>query len=181
MLGTTRDLGRLGEDVVAQWLVAQGWQILQRGWHCPWGELDLVACSGTEAVLAFVEVKTRSRGNWDADGVMAVTAKKQQKLWQTAQLFLADYAHLATLACRFDVALVRCQRLPVPRVSRVAGRSSLQPPSQLGGSQLERNGSGASTYDSLDQVAIQLGQPIHYGGYQLLLQDYIVSAFEGMQ
>ncbi len=181
MLGTTRDLGKLGEDLVAQWLTAQGWQILQRGWHCPWGELDLVACSSTGAILAFVEVKTRSRGNWDADGVMAVTPKKQQRLWQTAQLFLADHTHLATVACRFDVALVRCQRLPVLRGSPVAEQSPSQQPSRLEKSQPTRNGPRNPIHDSLDQIAIQLGQPIQYGGYRLLLQDYIVSAFEGMQ
>ncbi|MBD0335982.1 MAG: YraN family protein [Cyanobacteria bacterium Co-bin13] len=125
------ELGTLGEALVADWLQAQGWQILARQWRCRWGELDLV---GTKApsktaqppattawpqavrqatappfpLLTFVEVKTRSRGNWDANGLMAVTAQKQAKLWQAARLYLAQHPNLAEATCRFDVALVVC-------------------------------------------------------------------------
>jgi putative endonuclease len=98
------DIGTLGEDLVTNWLEQYGWKIRHRRWHCRWGEIDIIAESG--ATLAFIEVKTRSQGNWDAGGRDAITSRKQQKLWRTAQMYLAQYPEVADCDCRFDVAIV---------------------------------------------------------------------------
>jgi putative endonuclease len=101
----SKQLGELGEALVADWLQQQGWQILARQWHCRWGELDLVALH-PDPCLAFVEVKTRRPSNWDNSGRLAVTVQKQQKLWRTAEIFLAQHPQYSNFPCRFDVALV---------------------------------------------------------------------------
>lgn len=100
--------GRLAEQLVAQWLRQQNWQILAQRWHCRWGELDLIALQ-PETGLAFVEVKARSSRNWDANGLLAVPPRKQEKLGLAAQMFLATHPDYASLPCRFDVAVVRVQ------------------------------------------------------------------------
>ncbi len=110
------DPGELGEALVARWLTQQGWTVLHQRWRCRWGELDIIAglqtADKTEwTTLAFIEVKTRSRGNWDGDGSLAITAQKQAKLWKAAELFLMAHPTLVTATCRFDVALVQCERL----------------------------------------------------------------------
>ncbi len=147
------DLGTLGEELVAQWLQTEGWVILYRRWSCRWGELDLIARSLTNQLI-FVEVKTRSRGNWDADGLLAITAKKQAKLWKTAEFFLLKHPHLANLSCRFDVALVCSQSLPKKHLP-----TEHPSPEHLPSS-------------------IKLGQAIAIYGYRLMLKQYIPSAFE---
>ncbi|MGK7944129.1 MAG: YraN family protein [Microcystaceae cyanobacterium] len=138
-------LGQLGEKVVATWLISQGWQILHHQWHCRWGEIDLIAHASDS--LIFVEVKTRSQGNWDLNGLLAVDAKKQGKLLKTAQSFLAEFPQFAESYCRFDVALVKAKKS-----SNVNSEQEISP-------------------------KIKLNQPINYQGYQLTLIDYLENAF----
>ena len=107
------DIGTLGEDLVTQWLESTGWLILHRRWNCRWGEIDIIAQRednlGT-VILIFVEVKTRSTGSWDAGGRMAIALPKQIKLSRTAAMFLATFPEKADYSCRFDVAIVCCER-----------------------------------------------------------------------
>ncbi|MBD6615186.1 YraN family protein [Komarekiella sp. 'clone 1'] len=126
------DIGQLGEDLVDQWLQSTGWMILHRRFSCRWGEIDIIAqyqgkAGGAkrqegdkgensslitqDSILIFVEVKTRSSGNWDAGGRSAITPQKQAKLWRTAEIFLAQYPEKADYPCRFDVAIVYCQQI----------------------------------------------------------------------
>lgn len=100
-------IGKLGEDFVAQYLENKGWTILHQRWRCPWGEIDLIAqTQGNSPQIAFVEVKTRQQFNCDHNGLLAITPKKQTKIWTTANAFLSEHPHLADCPCRFDVALV---------------------------------------------------------------------------
>jgi uncharacterized protein (TIGR00252 family) len=105
----TQQIGTWGEQLVAQWLCGQGWQILHHQYRTRWGEIDLIALhpgladvSG-EATLIFVEVKTRSRRNWDHEGSLAITSTKQEKLITSAQYFISQFPELANYPCRFDV------------------------------------------------------------------------------
>lgn len=111
---TNFDVGILGENLVADWHQSQGGTVLHRRWKCRSSELDLIVKT-SDAILAFVEVKTRSQGNWDSNGLWAITPTKQQKIVTAAQLFLVKNPEFANLACRFDVALVRCRQTPKRR------------------------------------------------------------------
>ncbi|MFN6487295.1 MULTISPECIES: YraN family protein [unclassified Nostoc] len=125
------DIGSLGEDLVAQWLQSKGWIILHRRFSCRSGEIDIIAqhdgstgeageqeskgaagkLKTQHSILIFVEVKTRSSGSWDAGGRSAITPQKQAKICRTAEIFLAQYPEKADYSCRFDVAIVYCQRI----------------------------------------------------------------------
>ncbi|NEP83583.1 MAG: YraN family protein [Okeania sp. SIO3C4] len=158
------DRGLLGENLVAKWLTQEGWQILHRRWQCRWGELDIIALKTFPLednpaqkfpILVFVEVKTRSRGNWDKNGLLAVTETKQAKLWQTAEIFLSDRPELADCSCRFDVALVKCNYT-----------QKNYPQSKF-----------LSLEEQLSKLTIKVGHSVELAGYQLVLQNYIPSAF----
>ena len=100
--GDRKLLGRWGEDVVARDLRSRGCTILAAGWHCRWGEIDLVA-RDPGGVVCFVEVKTRS-SRAIAPPREAVTAAKRRKLRDAASWYLAQTGWDGP--CRFDVAEV---------------------------------------------------------------------------
>ena len=161
------DKGILGEELVAKWLNQEGWQILHRRWQCPWGELDIIAMKTFPPrdnsslglpVLAFVEVKTRSRGNWDEDGLLAVTESKQAKLWQTAEIFLSERPELADHSCRCDVALVKCNKCNyIRKNSHLHKTQSLE--------------------QQVSELTVKAGNYIELAGYKFIIQNYIASAF----
>ena len=147
-----KEIGKLGEKLVEQWLKNQNYEILQQNWRCRWGEIDLVILDPQDKAIAFVEVKTRSQNNWDANGLFAVDSSKQQKIIQTASLFLAKYPQLAELPCRFDVALVSYQTLDEPVSQNIA---KIQQATDL-----------------------SLGQSLVIGKYQFTIENYLASAFD---
>ncbi|QHG16291.1 YraN family protein [Nostoc sp. ATCC 53789] len=128
------DIGHLGEDLVAQWLQSTSWIILHRRFSSRYGEIDIIAQYDGQtgeklltqhSLLAFVEVKTRSSGSWDAGGRSAITPQKQAKISRTAGIFLAQYPEKADYSCRFDVAIVYCQRISKNQTAVIATQEAL--------------------------------------------------------
>jgi putative endonuclease len=52
------DLGKLGEELAAIYLIEKGYEILEKNWCHGKAEIDLIAYSNKQ--LIFIEVKTRS-------------------------------------------------------------------------------------------------------------------------
>ena len=51
------ELGKLGEQLARDFLIAKGYQILEQNWVCGHKEIDIIAMDGKELVI--VEVRTR--------------------------------------------------------------------------------------------------------------------------
>ena len=99
--GYRKVLGHWGEEQVARDLRRKGCRIVAAGWHCRFGEIDLIVSDGT--YLRFVEVKLR-RNDRFATAREAVDWRKQEKLRASAQLYLSW--NPTKLQPRFDVAEV---------------------------------------------------------------------------
>jgi putative endonuclease len=85
--GERAALGRFGENVAADHLVASGLTVVARNWRCREGEVDIVALDGD--VLVMCEVKTR-RGVGFGTPLDAVTPAKAARLRRLALRWLAD-------------------------------------------------------------------------------------------
>lgn len=102
-----KELGKLGERLVAESLINHGHVVLAKNWHCLHGEADLIVCDTQNPhEVIFVEVKSRfwSSLNFDLTPEEAVTAAKQRRYQKIAQCFLAQESRF--LRARFDVAAV---------------------------------------------------------------------------
>lgn len=86
---TTIALGRAGEQEAAEYLSNLGWQIVERNWRCPIGELDICALAPNEfgaPTAVAVEVKTRS-GLKFGDPLEAITWEKTARLRKLAAVW----------------------------------------------------------------------------------------------
>ena len=98
--GEAKLLGRWGEAKAAELLRQRGYTIVAAGYHCRFGEIDLIAT--TDKYLCFIEVKLRKNDSF-APGRAAVDRRKKQKLRTTAECWLAEHPDMG-LQPRFDVA-----------------------------------------------------------------------------
>jgi putative endonuclease len=143
-----KNIGQLGEKIIAQWLTNNGYEILYSRWRCRWGEIDLIAKDNKAEVLAFIEVKTRKINNWDNDGIFSVNENKQEKLMLTAETFLSENSSFSTFNCRFDIALLTYRK----------------------------NLSVNLSINQEEHLVIN-DNNITYQGYQFFIVDYIENAF----
>ena len=94
-------LGKKGEKLVEEYLKKQGFKILKRNYHTPFGEADIVAQDGDE--IAFIEVKTRSSDKYGSPAE-AVTRQKRERYMQIAKFYWLSTGEEPN--ARFDVAQV---------------------------------------------------------------------------
>ena len=92
-------LGAWGEALAADYLRKKHYTVEAVGYHCRFGEIDLIAAN--RKFLVFVEVKARADLSFQRPAE-SVTADKQRKIALTALYFLSANG-LDDVPCRFDV------------------------------------------------------------------------------
>lgn len=101
------ELGRRGEQLAADHLIARGLTVIERNWHCRHGEIDLIALDGGGTVV-FVEVKTRS-GSGYGHPFEAITARKLARMRRLA-LAWCETAAVRPARIRIDAIAVTLPR-----------------------------------------------------------------------
>lgn len=88
-----QNIGNIGEELAARFLVKQGYDIVERNYRKPFGEIDIIGRK--EGLLHFVEVKTVSRetGFTLADEYRPednVHQNKLKRIGRTIQAYLSE-------------------------------------------------------------------------------------------
>ncbi|MEK7548926.1 MAG: YraN family protein [Patescibacteria group bacterium] len=82
------EIGQFGENIACEYLIKQGYKIIERNFRQKWGEIDIIA-RAPDKTLVFVEVKTvQSVGQQtNVSAEDQLTGAKLQKLQRTASLY----------------------------------------------------------------------------------------------
>ena len=94
--------GNSGEDLAALLYERDGYEVIERNFTCPEGEIDLIARKGRTLVVC--EVKTR-RTDYFGDPSEAVTPAKQARLRRLAMIWLSQ-RRANGMKLRFDVVSI---------------------------------------------------------------------------
>ena len=97
-MGKNNLTGAWGEALAAEYLRKKRYTLVAAGYHCKFGEIDLIVRN--RKFLVFVEVKTRKSAQF-ARALEYVDRRKQDRLRITASMYLSQ--NPTELQPRFDV------------------------------------------------------------------------------
>lgn len=120
----TQDLGKLGEDLAAQFLQKQGYKILSRNFRSKLGEIDIVALDPRvkPPALVFIEVKTR----WNKEFGLpeeAITPWKIRSIIKTGQYYKLLHLELPD-SLRLDAVVIEIDQGKVERIELIKNLTS---------------------------------------------------------
>ena len=98
-----RTVGGEYEKRAGDYLIQQGYRILEYNFRCRSGEIDIIAEEGNS--LVFAEVKYR-RTAACGNPLEAVGKRKQQSISRTAAYYCLSHGYGTDTPCRFDVIAV---------------------------------------------------------------------------
>lgn len=97
------ELGKIGENIAARYLEKSGYDILERNFRTPAGEVDLICLDGK--TLVFVEVKTRSSQDWEAIEA-TIDKTKINRILKTADIYIDRITNIEFDDTRIDAVFV---------------------------------------------------------------------------
>jgi len=102
-------LGEKGEEMAAEYLKAQGYEVICKNIRHGKGELDLICMDNQDLVI--VEVKT-VRDTGFGPGEQRISKKKQREIIRTTYAYLDKHPVTPDKGVRFDVVIVNLMKHP---------------------------------------------------------------------
>ena len=98
------EIGKKAEELACKYLISNGLNIIDMNFKAlPYGEIDIIALENK--TIVFIEVKYRKNHSFGYAEEM-VNIKKQEKIINTAQMFLLQFEKYQNYECRFDVVAI---------------------------------------------------------------------------
>ena len=103
-----QNTGKLGEDVAVKYLGKHGYEILERNYRKPWGEIDIVAQEtvGRTRELVFIEVKAQNI-NFEWRPEENITFHKKRQLSKIVATYLKGHKIPESQDWRIDVLALK--------------------------------------------------------------------------
>ncbi len=117
-----QDTGKLGEDVAVKYLEKHGYEILERNYRKPWGEIDIVASENVSVIsgrnklpqqlpkqlpqLVFIEVKAQNI-NFEWRPEENITFHKKRQLSKIVTTYLKEHRVSESQDWRIDVLALK--------------------------------------------------------------------------
>ena len=83
-----QEVGFLGEQAACQFLLNNGYEVLEKNYRCREGEVDIVVMTGNE--LVFVEVRTKTTTGYGSPEE-SVTCRKMKALRSVAAHYIQNH------------------------------------------------------------------------------------------
>lgn len=110
-----KNLGLQGEQTATSLLRKKGYKILNRNFHCHFGELDIVA--EKKGQIVFVEVRGRHSTDFGLPE-QSLNYPKRRRLSKLALYYLSLYG-LQEKPCRFDVIAIQWEKDKVKSIRHI--------------------------------------------------------------
>ena len=92
-----------------EYLKANGYEILETKYRCPYGEIDIIAKESDQTIV-FVEVKARSSTSY-GHALEAVTPLKCQRIRKTSMFYIHKKQYTQNQMYRYDVIAFQNNRI----------------------------------------------------------------------
>ena len=105
----TKITGNAGENKAADYLIAQGFSIIERNYRTNGGEIDIIALK--DDVVVFVEVKSLPNGSPELLK-NELNRRKLQRIVKTSKRFLLKHRQYSNSYVRYDVIVIDMPGMP---------------------------------------------------------------------